>query len=292
VEIRGPLDPFSDHRAVLVDIAYRIVGQVADAEDVVQEAWLRWSTVDVAEIREPRAFLVRVTTRLALDRLRRRKAQRETYIGEWLPEPLRTARDLSDDLVFAEAVSTAMMVVLETLTPLERAVFVLREGFDLSYAEVAQALDRSEVSVRQMAKRARDHVQARRPRFDIDPTTRRAVTERFLSASATGDLDALLRLLAPGVTLVADSGGLVRAPLLPVVGADKVARFLKAVAGRPVPDARFEVVELNGGPGIVIHSGATAVAAITLDVFNGQVERIYLVGHPAKLAPLSVQAGD
>jgi RNA polymerase sigma-70 factor (ECF subfamily) len=292
VEIRGPGDPFSDHRAVLVDIAYRIVGQVADAEDVVQEAWLRWSTVDVAEIREPRAFLVRVTTRLALDRLRRRKAQRETYIGEWLPEPLLTARDLSDDLVFAEAVSTAMMVVLETLTPLERAVFVLREGFDLSYAEVAQALDRSEVSVRQMAKRARDHVQARRPRFDVDPTTRRAVTERFLSASATGDLDALLRLLAPGVTLFADSGGLVRAPLLPVVGADKVARFLLAVAGRPVPNARFEVVELNGGPGIVIHSGATAVAAITLDVINGQVERIYLVGHPAKLAPLSLRAGD
>ncbi len=289
---RDPVDVFAEHRAVLVDVAYRIVGQVADAEDVVQDAWLRWSRVNAEEIREPRAFLVRVTTRLALDRLRRRKSRHEAYVGEWLPEPLLTRGDVADDVVFAESVSMAMLVVLETLSPLERAVFVLREGFGLSHAEVAQALDRSEPSVRQLAKRARDHVDARRPRFDTSPATRRAVTERFLAASATGDLDALLRVLAPDVTLVADSGGLVRAPRLPVSGADNVARLLVAIAGRPVPDGRIDLVDLNGGPGIVVRSGEATVAAITLDVVEGRVARIYLVGNPAKLTRLGGRSVD
>ncbi|MFI5040393.1 MAG: RNA polymerase sigma factor SigJ [Acidimicrobiales bacterium] len=281
---RDPVDIFAEHRAVLLDVAYRIVGQVADAEDVVQDAWLRWATVNIGEIREPRAFLVRVTTRLAIDRLRRRKARHEAYVGEWLPDPFLTRADMADDVVFAESVSTAMMVVLETLSPLERAVFVLREGFGLSHAEVAQALNRSEASVRQLAKRARDHVDARRPRFDTNPTIRRAVTERFMAASSTGDLGGLLQVLAPGVTLVADSGGLVRAPRLPIVGADKVARLLVTIAGQPLPDRRIELVDLNGGPGILVRSGETPVAAITLDVLRERVARIYLVANPGKLA--------
>lgn len=277
---------FEAHRAVLTGVAYRIVGQVADAEDVVQEAWLRWHASDREDVRDPRAFLVRVTTRLAIDRLRRRNARREDYVGEW-PEPVGTQPASGtgplDAMIAAETISMALLVVLETLSPLERAVFVLRESFGFSHAEIADALGRSEVAVRQLASRARDHVRQRRPRFEPDLDVRREVTERFLAASASGDIERLLGVLAPDVELVADSGGLVRAPLLPVQGADRVARFLAAVAARTEPGQRTEVTTLNGEAAIVAWIDGIPAAAVVLDVAERLVTRVYLVGNPHKL---------
>jgi RNA polymerase sigma-70 factor (ECF subfamily) len=190
---------FEAQRDLLTGVAYRIVGQVADAEDVVQEAWLRWQRVDWSGVREPRAFLVRVVTRLAIDRLRRRQARREEYPGEWLPEPVATDLDPAAEAVRAETLEMAMLVVLETLSPLERAVFVLREAFGFTHAEIADALGRTEPAVRQLASRAHRHVRERRPRFEPDPIRRHAVMQGFLSATLNGDVEGLLRVLAPGV---------------------------------------------------------------------------------------------
>jgi RNA polymerase sigma factor (sigma-70 family) len=221
---------FNQHRELLISVAYRVLGSVTDAEDAVQEAWLRWSGVDHSQINNPRAFLVRVTTRLAIDRLRRAKARRESYIGPWLPEPILTRQDISEDAAMAESVSMAMLVVLETLSPLERAVFVLREAFGMPHSEIADVLGRKEEAVRQLARRAREHVRERRSRFEADQSGQRRVTERFLEATSTGDLEGLMAILLPGVTLVADSGGKALAPRRPVHGAEKVVRFLLAVA--------------------------------------------------------------
>src|SRR5215210_6646521 len=256
---------FDEHRGLLVSVASRVLGSVTDAEDAVQEAWLRWSGVDHSGVDDPRAFLVRVTTRLAIDRLRRAKARRESYVGPWLPEPVLTKQDPAEDAAMAESVSMAMLVVLETLSPLERAVFVLREAFGMPYAEIADVLGRKDDAVRQLGRRARDHVQQRRSRFDADQSEQRRVTERFLQATSTGNLDALMAVLSPGVTLVADGGGRVLAPRRPVLGAEKVARFLLAVATEErmarslksvgsepiVADLRVRVALVNGGPGIL-----------------------------------------
>jgi len=288
---------FSEHRDLLIAVAYRVLGRVTDAEDVVQEAYLRWSKVDPAAVDDPRAYLVRVTTRLAIDRLRRVKARRESYVGPWLPEPLLTRRDVAEDVELAESVSMAMLVVLETLSPLERAVFVLREAFAMPYAEIAEILGRSEPAVRQLARRARDHVRERRPRFDTDQAARQRVTERFLEATTNGDLDALMEVLAPGVTLVGDGGGRARAPLRPIYGADRVARFLlsistedqvvkflEAITTEPLPDLlRTRIAQVNGGPGIVVTYEGTPVTTIVLDVSGGIVQTIHLVANPDKL---------
>jgi RNA polymerase sigma-70 factor (TIGR02957 family) len=288
---------FDEHRDLLISIAYRVLGSVTDAEDTVQEAWLRWSKVDPAEISNPRAFLVRVTTRLAIDRLRRAKARRESYIGPWLPEPILTGRDVAEDVALAESVSMAMLVVLETLSPLERAVFVLREAFGMPYAEIGEIIGRKEEAVRQLARRARDHVQERRTRFEADQTEQHRVTEHFLEAASSGDLEALMVVLAPGVTLVADGGGRALAPRRPVRGAEKVARFLLAVAteeksarflesigAEPVADLRVYPAPVNGGPGVVITSQGRPVSALLLDVADGAVQTIHLVANPEKLA--------
>jgi RNA polymerase sigma-70 factor (ECF subfamily) len=285
-------ETFERHRRSLLGVAYRMLGQVADAEDIVQEAWLRWAKVDTADVVDPKAFLIRVTTRLAIDRLRRVKARREDYPGEWLPEPIPTeavisaTTDPGDAVVQAETLSMAMLVVLETLSPLERAVFILREAFGYGHAEIADTVGRSEVAVRQLAARARRHVDARRPRFETDPTTLRDVAERFLVATREGDVDALMRVLAPDVEFVADGGGLARAPLRPVHGADRVTRFLLAAGGRMTPDQRMAIVDLNGGPGFVSWAGGTVIAAATLEVANGRIQRFLLVANPEKLAGL------
>ena len=292
---------FDEHRELLIGVAYRVLGRVSDAEDVVQEAWLRWAKVDPAEVADPRSFLVRVTTRLAIDRLRRVKARRESYVGPWLPEPLLTGRDVAEDVALAESVSMAMLVVLETLSPLERAVFVLREAFGMPYAEIAEILGRSEPAVRQLARRAREHVRERGHRFETDQATRQRVTERFLTATASGDLNALMEVLAPGVTLVADGGGRARAPLRPIHGADKVARFLlsistednvakflEAISTEPLPDLlRTRIAQVNGGPGIVVTYESTPVTTIVLDVLGGVVQTIHLVANPEKLLGVS-----
>ena len=270
-----------------------MLGSLAEAEDVVQEAWLRWDRTDQAEIANARAFLVRMTTRLAIDRLRRLKARRESYIGPWLPEPVLTERDVAEDVELAESVSLALLVVLETLSPLERAVFVLREAFDHSHAEIGEIIGRNEATVRQLARRARDHVQEGRARFDADQATRQRVTEQFLAACNNGDLNALMAVLAPGVTLYADSGGRVRAPRRPIVGADKVARFFLAVWTIPYPDwigvaegpdVEVRLARVNDGPGLIATADGKPIGALVLEVAGGVIQTIDLIANPDKLA--------
>jgi RNA polymerase sigma-70 factor (TIGR02957 family) len=286
-------DVFEERRKLLFAVAYRMLGTAADAEDVVQDAWLRWSVADRSDVADPTAYLVRIATNLALDRLRSARAQRESYVGPWLPEPLLTTPDAGEDVEMAESVSTAMLVVLETLSPLERAVFVLREVFGYSNGEIAQALDRSEASVRQLAHRAREHVQARRPRFATSREERRMATARFVDATLGGDINALMEVLAPDVTLWTDGGGKVPAPRRVIRGADKVGRWLLAVATRPYvgvapEDMIFDVAELNGVPGIVISGPAGVIAAFTVDVDDtGRVTAVHAVANPDKLRALA-----
>ncbi|MEU3339864.1 RNA polymerase sigma-70 factor [Streptomyces sp. NPDC002144] len=284
-------DVFEEHRPVLLGVAYRMLGRVADAEDVVQEAWLRWSGADRGEVREPRAYLVRITTRLAIDRLRQVKARGETYVGPWLPEPYvtdfgATVPDTAERAVLADSVSLAVLVVLESLSPLERAVFVLREAFGYPYADIAAMLDRGEPAVRQLAGRARKHVEERRPRYEVDPERRRELTERFLAAAGEGDLDGLMALLAPDVRLVGDSGGKARAPLRVLESADKVGRFLVGAAAKGVPDPSFRIMEINGGPAIVALSAGKPDSVFQLDVFEGRVQAVYIMRNPDKLQSL------
>jgi RNA polymerase sigma-70 factor (ECF subfamily) len=282
---------FEEHRPVLMGVAYRMLGRVADAEDVVQEAWLRWSGADRDAVREPRAYLVRVTTRLALDRLRQAQARKEAYVGPWLPEPYvtdfgDTVPDTAERAVLADSVSLAVLVVLESLSPLERAVFVLREAFGYPFAEIAATLDRSEAAVRQLAARARKHVDERRPRYDVDPAERRDLTERFLAAAVEGDLGGLMELLAPDARLVGDSGGRAKAPLQVIRTADKIGRFLAAVAGQRPADASFRFLEINGGPALLFLVGGTPDALFQVDVADGRVECVYIIRNPEKLAVL------
>ncbi|UXY18501.1 RNA polymerase sigma-70 factor [Streptomyces cynarae] len=285
---------FEEHRPVLMGVAYRMLGRVADAEDVVQEAWLRWSRADRDTVREPRAYLVRVTTRLAVDRLRQAQARKEAYVGPWLPEPHvtdfgDTAPDAADRAVLADSVSLAVLVVLESLSPLERAVFVLREAFGFPFGEIAAALDRSEAAVRQLAARARKHVDERRPRYDVDPAERRDLTERFLAAAVEGDLKGLMELLAPDARLVGDSGGRAKAPLRVLQTADKVGRFLVAVAGQRPADMSLRFLELNGGPALLVLSGGNPDTVFQVDVVDGRVQCVYVIRNPDKLASLPVE---
>ncbi|MGW3513078.1 RNA polymerase sigma-70 factor [Streptomyces sp. NPDC000994] len=292
VTIDSGTEVFEEHLPVLMGVAYRMLGRVADAEDVLQEAWLRWSTADRDAVREPRGYLVRVTTRLAIDRLRRIQARGESYIGPWLPEPLvtdlaGTVPDAEERAVLADSVSLAVLVVLETLSPLERAVFVLREAFGYPYAEIAALLDRGEPAVRQLAGRARRHVGERRPRYEVDPAHRRDLTERFLAAAAGGDLDGLTSLLAPDARLVGDSGGKARAPLRVLESADKVGRFLVGVAHKGIPDPSVRFLEVNGGPAVLILSGGKPDSVFQLDVADGRVQAVYIVRNPDKLRSLT-----
>jgi len=290
----GDAETFVAHRDLMFAVAYRILGTVADAEDAVQDAWLRWSAAPRDDVTEPRAYLARTVTNLALNRLRAAQARREAYVGPWLPEPLltRTDTDITERAEVAESVSVAMMVVLESLTPEERAVFVLREVFGFGHAEIAAALGRSDAAVRQLAHRAREHVQARRPRFEVDQGQQRVVTARFLAAAVGGDIDGLLAVLAPDVTLTADGGGKAKAPLRLITGAAKVASVLAAFAGRPYQgfapaQMTVEVAEINGGPGALVLAGGRVIAAGTLAVAGGRVAAIHLVTNPEKLDAIS-----
>ncbi|ADP80672.1 RNA polymerase sigma factor SigJ [Pseudofrankia inefficax] len=277
---------FERHRGRLLAVAYRVLGRTGDAEDVVQDAWLRWSLADVGQVADPEAYLVRTTTRLAIDRLRSAQARHESYVGPWLPEPMLTSPDVAEDVALADSVSTALLLVLETLSPIERAVFVLREAFGYPYGEIAEIVGRTEATARQTARHARAHVEARRTRYDTDLATRTAATERFLAAAAGGDLGALMAVLAPDVELVSDGGGLAPAPRKAIHGAELVARALATFAGRMPPEPSVELVTLNAGPGIVIRSGPTAVVAITLHLVDGLVRTVHLVSNPEKLTAL------
>src|ERR687891_2256858 len=278
-------DPFVAHRSLLFTVAYEMTGSAADAEDVVQEAWLRWADVDQSEVRDARAYLVRIVTRKALDRMRALSRRREDYVGEWLPEPLLTGPDVAEDVELAESVSLAMLTVLETLAPVERAVFVLREVFDLPFADIAAAVDKTPAAVRQIAHRAREHVVARRSRIQVDRAEHQQVVDRFLAALRSGDLQVLLDVLAPDVVLVADGGGEVAAVRRPVVGRDQVATLLsrlKTVA----PDAVVGTAWLNGAPAGRIDLAGELNTAVSLVVADSRINRIYAIRNPHKLARL------
>ncbi|MFI7037824.1 RNA polymerase sigma-70 factor [Microbispora rosea] len=280
---------FVQHRNLLFSVAYRFLGSAADAEDAVQDAWLNWSAADRSQVADPKAYLTRIVSNVALERLRSTQRKREAYVGPWLPEPILTSGDTAETVADAESVSMAMLVVLETLSPLERAVFVLKEVFDFSHAEIAEAVERSEAAVRQAAHRAREHVRARRPRFATDRSRQRQVTERFFAAATGGDVNALMELLSPDVTLWTDGGGKVRQALRPVVGAATVAAWFAAVGtvsyqGVEPADMNAELVEINGGPGIVFSAPGRVVATVTFDFdTDGRITTIHNVANPDKL---------
>jgi len=278
-------DPFVAHRGLLFTVAYEMLGSAADAEDVLQESWLRWAGVDRSQVRDPRAYLVRTVTRQALNRLRTLARSREDYVGEWLPEPRLTSPDVAEDAELAESVSIAMLTVLETLEPTERAVFVLREVFEVPYGEIAEAVGKSAAAVRQIARQAREHVAARRPRVRVSRSEQQAVVERFLVALRTGRLQELMEVMAAEVVLIADGGGLAAAALAPVHGAELVATVL-ARAGR---SAFASTVWLNGAPAGRIEV-AGEPAAVSLVVEDGRVTRVYLVRNPRKLTRLDEPA--
>ncbi|MCK8677789.1 RNA polymerase sigma-70 factor [Streptomyces lichenis] len=284
----GRADPateaFVAHRSLLFTVAYEILGSAADAEDVLQETWLRWAGVDFAEVREPRAYLIRITTRQALTRLRTLARRKESYVGPWLPEPLLTAPDVAEDAELAESLSMAMLLVLETLPPTERAVFVLREVFALGHEEIAEAVGKSPVAVRQIAHRARAHVAARRPRAAVSPAETRAVLGAFRQAVETGDLQGLFDILAPDVVALTDGGGLRQAALRPLVGPDKVVRWLAGVLRRTDEEVSLEPAQINGCPALLVRLDGELDSVVAVRIEDGRVTGVYAVRNPDKLS--------
>jgi len=283
-------DPFLAHRRLLFTVAYEMLGSVADAEDVLQESWLRWADVDQTQVRDPRAYLVRIVTRQAIDQLRAVSRRREEYVGEWLPEPLLTSPDVAEDVELAESVSIALLTVLETLAPTERAVFVLREVFDVPYDEIAEAIAKTPAAVRQIAHRARDHVAARRPRVQVERTEKERVLERFLAALNTGDVQGLMDVMAPDVVLVADGGGVVTAAVRPIVGVQKLSAFFTTGLAHLGPALVGSPIWLNGAPGARVEVDGALAAAISLTVEDGRITRIHSIVNPHKLAWLDAEA--
>ncbi|MEV4549013.1 RNA polymerase sigma-70 factor [Nonomuraea wenchangensis] len=277
-------ETFVAHRNLLFTVAYELLGSAADAEDVLQETWLRWADVDLGTVREKRAYLVQIVTRQALDRLRALGRRKESYVGPWLPEPLLTAPDVAEDVELAESVSMAMLLVLETLQPAERAVFVLREVFDLDYDEIAEAVGKSPNAVRQLAYRARTHVAARRPRGIVTPAETRAVLQAFQRAIETGDLQSLLDVLAPDVVALSDGGGVRHALLRPIAGIGNVARLLAVGWWRRDAERSVEAVQINGGPGLLVRVGGEIDGVVAVRVENGHVAGVYHVRNPEKLS--------
>lgn len=276
-------ETFLTHRNLLFTVAYEMLGSAADAEDVLQETWLRWVEVDMDGVADGRAYLVRITTRQALNRLRSLKRRRESYVGPWLPEPLLTAPDVAQDVELAESVSMALLFVLETLSPTERAVFVLREAFDIDYEEIAAGLGKSPAAVRQIAHRARAHVAARRPRETVSPDRARAAVRSFRRALETGDTQDLLDILAPDVVLVSDGGGIKRAALRPIVGADKVSRFIVSGTGRTEAVVTVHPTLVNGNQALLIRLDGEIEGVLAFRMADARICGLYFVRNPEKL---------
>lgn len=279
-------DPFVVHRSLLFTVAYEILGSAVEAEDVVQESWLRWAGVDQTKVHDSRSYLVRIVTRRSLNRLRTLARRREEYVGEWLPEPLITAPDVAEDIELVENVSIAMLTVLETLRPTERVVFVLREVFDVPYDEIAGVLEKTPAAVRKIADRARDHVAARRPRMQVDRAVQEQALEQFMEAARTGEVDALLDVLAPDVVMLSDGGGIAAAALRPIEGADKVAAFLLGLV-RIARELSATVVSVNGAPALVLDVPGQSATVMTLTVAEGRITGIYAMRNPHKLGHLA-----
>ncbi|MCC3769807.1 RNA polymerase sigma-70 factor [Streptomyces sp. UNOC14_S4] len=277
-------EAFVAHRNLLFTVAYEMLGSAADAEDVLQETWLRWAAVDLDAVRDRRAYLVRITTRQALTRLRTLGRRKESYVGSWLPEPLLTAPDVAEDVELADSVSMAMLLVLETLAPTERAVFVLREVFDLAYEEIAEAVDKSPAAVRQIAHRARAHVAARRPRGAVSPAETRGALDAFQRAVETGDLQGLLDTLAPDVVLLGDGGGVKKAVLRPIVGADKVARLMIGGLAKVAAALSLRPTQVNGHPALVLRLDGELDTVLAARVDDGLITGLYAVRNPEKLS--------
>ncbi|KAB8197746.1 RNA polymerase sigma-70 factor [Nonomuraea phyllanthi] len=280
-------ETFLAYRNLLFTVAYEMLGSAADAEDVLQETWLRWVKADMEQVRDPRAYLVRITTRQALNRLRSLKLRKEAYVGPWLPEPLLTAPDVAEDVELAESVSMALMLVLETLSPTERAVFVLREAFEVGYDEIAAAIGKSPAAVRQIAYRARRHVDARRPREAVSSSETRAALESFQRALEGGDLQGLLDVLAPEVVLVSDGGGVKQAAPRPITGAGKVARFILGSIGKAGVTLTGDPTAVNGNPGLVVRVDGEIDGVIAARVEDDRLTGLYYVRNPQKLTRIA-----
>ncbi|QEN15818.1 RNA polymerase sigma-70 factor [Mycolicibacterium sp. ELW1] len=284
-------DRFTLLRPLLFTIAYEITGSATEADDVLQDSYLRWATVDLDAVRDTKAYLAQLVTRQALNTLRSQSRRREDYVGPWLPEPLLLdEHDGAADVVLAESVSMAMLVVLETLTPDERAVFVLREVFGFSHDEIADAIGKSTAAVRQMAHRAREHVHSRRRRFSpLDPQQSEQITTQFLTAAATGDLDGLMSMLAPDVVFTSDSDGKVSAARRPVLGPAKVARLIIGLFRQATPEYRIEGANYNGAPAIVVFRGDRAESVMLVEITEGTITNFYAMRNPDKLAAVTVR---
>jgi RNA polymerase sigma-70 factor (TIGR02957 family) len=283
-------EAFVAHRNLLFTVAYEMLGSAADAEDVLQETWLRWAGVDLGTVHDQRAYLVRITTRQALGRLRTLGRRKESYVGPWLPEPLLTAPDVAEDVELADSVSMAMLLVLETLPPTERAVFVLREVFDVPYEEIAEAVGKSPAAVRQIAHRAREHVAARRPREVVSPAQTRAALGAFQRAAQTGDLQGLVDILAPDVVFLGDGGGVVQAVSRPVVGIDRVARLLAVGLGRISAAGSLQPAQVNGYPALVLLVDGVIDTVLAIRIDNGLITGLYAVRNPQKLSHMEQAA--
>lgn len=281
-------DPFEELRSLLFGIAYRMLGSVTDAEDLVQEAYLRWRQVGQDEVRSARAFLTTAVTRLSIDHLRSARVRRETYVGPWLPEPLVTEGSPPEErTVLSESLSLAFLVLLESLNPVERAVFLLRDVFEYDYPEVAAIVEKSEANCRQILRRARTQIEAHRPRFTPTREQQSRLTLQFAQACATGDLPGLEALLAQEVTAWSDGGGAARAALNPVFGQNKVARYFIGVTRKTPASRAWRLVEVNGQPSLLVSVDGRPRSLATLELAGGLIQGVRVVLNPQKLARLA-----
>jgi RNA polymerase sigma-70 factor (ECF subfamily) len=282
----GPVDnDFEEHRPALTRLAYRMLRTLADAEDVVQEAYLRWSREDRADVRSPRAYLTSIVTRLCINQCQAVDARKLTYVGPWLPEPIVESGEIDPggSMESAESVSMALLVVLESLSPVERAAYLLRRVFDYDYDEIGRILEKSEANSRQLVSRAEARIRERRPRFEAEPAEAQRLTGEFLRACSTGDLDGLVNLLAADAVLYSDSGGKATAALVPIRGADRIARLFLGIMKKAPADIDLRWVRVNGRPGLLVRVDGLVVQVMTFDIVDGRIATCFVIRNPDKL---------